>query len=682
MRSRPEIRRAVAPVDPVAVLRELTDEALALHEMESVLDPDTTQEEIKARVMDRTGRILHEAEADYTDYEADRMLAERELVRSDYIAWGVCGMISGYILSAALLAKPRPVYALWGLVTVALVSLLIVQRRIRWRRFRKLLGGAAAARQRWIVVLRDRVVLPFILETLNDLAQDSVLYATCLSPDRAPRLVERSEPRRLVTSEAIDRIRIVAGIMREGSLGISGPRGVGKTTVVHYFCDDDYHAAEDVRSAGDSADAESPAGEPELRVALAAPVDYQPRDFIIHLFTRLGEAVLRSEAVGQTDDQHRVPQPARLSRFRRMRDIYRQRALTSPADRPMPMEERTRRLLADLRYVRTFTTTWNASIKPASVFALARTGGRQLAEQPFTLPELVARYREYSQDVAAWWRSLHNGAGRVIIGIDEVDKILDGERAETFINDIKAVFGVTGCLYLVSLSEDAFAIFARRALSIRTALDTAFDEVVPVTPMTYQNSEQLLIKRVARLPRPYIAFCHVLAGGLPRDLVRAARGLINAARWSKETTLPELAFTLVYRELDSLRQASLRHIAGHTGVGALTNSLHNRRWPGTQPRHLVEAATELAAAAQRAEAEEIRQECRELVVSLSFYATVLTVFGPLHDRLVSQMRVHQYDIIDELAEARHVMRVDAGLAHSLIDQYCQQQRIVFGGGHE
>ncbi len=55
----------------------------------------------------------------------------------------------------------------------------------------------------------------------------------------------------------------------------------------------------------------------------------------------------------------------------------------------------------------------------------------------------------------------------MLIGIDEVDKILDGERAEAFLNDIKAVFGVPGCLYLVSLSENALAVFARAVLPYR-----------------------------------------------------------------------------------------------------------------------------------------------------------------------------------------------------------------------
>lgn len=338
-------------------------------------------------------------------------------------------------------------------------------------------------------------------------------------------------------------------------------------------------------------------------------------------------------------------------------------------------------MLADLRYLRTYSTGWTASVTPmtpVSTLGLASSRGKQLAEQPVTLPELVARYREYSEDTATWWRSCHNGRGRVLIGIDEVDKILDGERAEAFLNDIKAVFGVPGCLYLVSLSEDALAVFARRTLSIRSAFDSAFDELMAVPPMTYRNSEELLIKRVAGLPRPFIALCHVLAGGLPRDLVRAARGLISAARGGKEITLPELARTLVRRELDSLRQASLGRLATRPGTGDLLNSLHGQEWPGTEPRHLLVAAAGIAASARRAEDDQVRQVCRELIVSLSFCATVLTVFGPLHDHLVTQLRRNQHGLVNELAEARQAMRLDVSLAHTLIEQYLRRNGIVLG----
>jgi len=661
-------------VDRLAILQKLTDEALVLQEIRPVLDPEITQEEIKRKVEEQASQILGDAETDYANFESARALAEGRLGRTDYLSWGICGVLGGYILATALFAKPRPLYGLTAIVATALSLVIVVRWGFLRSRRERLFQGLETARERWIDRLRNQALLPFILQTLNDLARDSALYATSLNPDIPPRLVERSEPRRLVASEAMDRIRAITESMREGSLGVSGPRGAGKTTIVRYFCDDAYRATGEGTAPGaEVRGAVPPPGEPELRVVLSAPVDYQPRDFILHLFLRLAETVLDSTLARQPEERRAIARrrwPA-LPGTRGWRGL----TLTSSAARQVPMEDRSRRLLADLRYLQTYSTNWSASVTHVPALGLTRSRGRQLAEQPITLPELVARYREYSEDAAAWWRSCHHGRGRVLIGIDEVDKILDGERAETFLNDIKAVFGVPGCLYLVSLSEDALAVFARRTLSIRTAFDSAFDELAAVPPMTYQNSEELLIKRVAGLPRPFVALCHVLAGGLPRDLLRTARGVINAARSGKQTTLPELTRTLVRRELDSLRQASLGRLATCAGAGDLLNSLHDQEWPGTEPPHLLDAAAGLAAAG-RAGDDQVRQVCRELIVSLSFHATVLTVFGPLHRRIATQLRKNQHGLVNELAQARQAMRLDASLAHALIEQYLHRNGIV------
>jgi hypothetical protein len=43
--------------------------------------------------------------------------------------------------------------------------------------------------------------------------------------------------------------------------------------------------------------------------------------------------------------------------------------------------------------------------------------------------------------------------------------------------------------------------------------------------------------------------------------------------------------------------------------------------------------------------------------------------------------MHQHGFIDELAEARHAMWLDVGLAHSLIERFCHQNGIVLDGAH-
>ena len=97
--------------------------------------------------------------------------------------------------------------------------------------------------------------------------------------------------------------------------------------------------------------------------------------------------------------------------------------------------------------------------------------------------------------------------------------------------------------------------------------------------MTYRHSEQLLFKRVTGVPLLFIALCHVLAGGLPRDLVRAARALIEASPVNGEKSLEDTASDLIRRELESLRQVSLRQLAENAGPGSLLAALHDREWP-------------------------------------------------------------------------------------------------------
>jgi hypothetical protein len=269
----------------------------------------------------------------------------------------------------------------------------------------------------------------------------------------------------------------------------------------------------------------------------------------------------------------------------------------------------------------------------------------------------------------------------VVIGIDEVDKIRDSDRAEAFLNDVKAVFDVPGCLYLVSLSEDAMADFARRTPAIRGTFDSAFDELVPVGPMTYRHSEQLLFKRVTGVSRPFIALCHVLAGGLPRDLVRAARALIDVTPETGEKSLRDTARDLVRRELDSLRRASVLQLAESASSGSLLAILHDSDWPGKTPRQFMDAAQQIATAARDAGSSDATlQLCQDLVVRLSFFGTVQEVFGSRQDRLITCIRNQDYPIIDDLAVTRFAMRANAGLAHQLLEQYCLRNGIVLGHG--
>jgi hypothetical protein len=617
-----DIRRHLAPQSQKTVLEETAAELLA-DEGQWVPDWGIVGPQIEAEIDRQSRQLLADAGPDYDAFERLRSQAVRDYGRIDPVVCGLAGIMAGYLFLAITGSEFLPLAAANpGLgLTPLVLAILTVALGIRWALWRRrrtaLMRSVPAAYQRWTRVLRDQVLRPFIVEKRNDEVRNPWLFDTSIGEKSPPRLLEDSEPRRLVVTEAMTQVSAMAQNIHSGSLGVSGPRGVGKSTILQFFGMD--------AITGEGRD---------LQLVVPAPVDYEPREFIIHLFSQLCEAVPHSR-----DDRSAIA-------------------------------TETRGHLEQLRYLRTYTTSWSASLTPRSFLTLARGYAKQRAEQPVTLPELVDSFRGYSARVAAWQRSSHGGQGRVVIGIDEVDKIRDSDRAEAFLNDIKAIFGIPGCLYLVSLSEDAMAGFARRTPTIKSTFDSAFDELVPVGPMTYRHSEQLLSKRVTGVPRPFIALCHVLAGGLPRDLVRAARALIDVTPGNGEKSLPSTASDLIRRELESLRQTAVRQLAENAAPAALLEALHDHHWPGVTPRQFTDAALQLVGSARDSESDATRQLRQELVVSLSFYATALEVFSPTAiDCLVTSLKDRNYAVIDDLAAARYAMRVNGGLTHRLLEQY-------------
>jgi hypothetical protein len=165
----------------------------------------------------------------------------------------------------------------------------------------------------------------------------------------------------------------------------------------------------------------------------------------------------------------------------------------------------------------------------------------------------VASYREFVEAVTVWWRVRHP-TGRLVVGIDEVDRIAEPARVERFVNDLKAMFGTRDCVYLVTVSDEALSSVEGRAPGARTALDSTFEELVRVPPMDLPGAVELLQRRVVGLPYPFLLLCHCLAGGLPRELIRTARKVVAARR---ETGRAELAAVARHVVLADARAAHL-----------------------------------------------------------------------------------------------------------------------------
>ena len=213
-------------------------------------------------------------------------------------------------------------------------------------------------------------------------------------------------------------------------------------------------------------------------------------------------------------------------------------------------------VLHQIRYQQTFSATWSGKVgiaRPLAVEA-SRGGGHSAAEVPMTLPQIVTSLQDFLR--------LASAVEPVVIAIDELDKMSSPDAAERFLNEVKAIFGVANCYFLISVSEDAVASFERRGLPFRDVVDSSFDEVLRVGYLSLADAEALLAKRVVLLPKPFAALCHALSGGLARDLIRTTRALFDQRELSGEAAMADLAPELVRSELKSKRDGTVTVIRG------------------------------------------------------------------------------------------------------------------------
>ncbi|TCC20840.1 hypothetical protein [Kribbella speibonae] len=333
---------------------------------------------------------------------------------------------------------------------------------------------------------------------------------------------------------------------------------------------------------------------------------------------------------------------------------------------PRELERITNQNLARLRFIQTTNSTWSTTLK-ASRLEIGGGRSRQLAEVPLSLPELVDSYRNYVSQVASWWRP---GAGTtsIAVTIDEMDRISDPSQAERFLNDIKAIFNIPGCIYLVSVSEDALSGFESRVVHMRTAMDSSFDEVIRLPAFTLEQSLDLIRRRVVGFPDVFTALCHCVAGGVPRDLLRAARTLIELRRDTQADRLAQLAQSLVDAEIASLRRGLAARLAHEEhAVGAeLAPHLVDERHRQTSS----EIFTELTAIG-KVRAEGDAQLAARLGAGLQYFAAVLELFEGSRTFIataVSDPTSQERLLIDKLARTRATLQVGPALAAAQLDE--------------
>lgn len=718
----------------------LLDDVLVMPEIRSALeDQNLTPSVIRNACVAGAGRVLQEPSREYATYKLEldrynqaiaksRDIAERNVTeRAAGRSANALAVLGGVATAFGLIAghKWPAIRFVWtvglaALVIAAVAHLVIVGRRTGVG-IRLLSGGAISpgaadlylARQKLISAVSGSSILSFVRALVNEARRDVLGHS--FSVTNSPGLSEVHDSSYRVSTRNAAELDNLLESLTGGSIGVAGSRGSGKSMLIRSYCEESHGATRD------------------LRCMVAAPVDYDARDFVLHLLATFCRAVIARIHDRLPQYQSRAEQlQSRLVLFLRIMTIVVQIALwptvglvllhlrreaadlagtsqtvfgylalaafvlgaqtvisrlvamcrstrTGRKAKLRKLETAAKRDLVRVRYLQTLASGWSAALKLPAGMEARRSGGISKAEQPLSYPEIVDSFRALARDTAEY---MYQHGERVFIGLDELDKIGSPEQAQRFLNEIKGIFGVPHVYFLVSVSDDALTAFERRGLPLRDVFDSSFDEMVRAEPLSYLESRRLLYRRVIGLTEPYIALCHCLSGGLARDLIRAARQVVRLGEDDSAGAprrLEQICPMVVYGEVQRKAQATARAITSLGESGQAQHLLETLQMIAHQPKAAILTSELIWNVAQVAPGEPARTAALRLDVAgyLYFCKTLEEVFSHrLTDERVLRATDHtgHPGDFDTLAMARFSFAENTFIAWKLISDF----RIAWG----
>ncbi|MCT6781456.1 hypothetical protein LXH09_32970 [Streptomyces sp. CS7] len=326
------------------------------------------------------------------------------------------------------------------------------------------------------------------------------------------------------------------------------------------------------------------------------------------------------------------------------------------------------------------TTTNTLTNGTAQIMSLGGSHATSISTIPPNFPALVEDFRSLLAGIA---ETLARRGQRVLIGIDEVDRLGSDAQALAFLAEIKAILGVRHVYYLISVAEDVGAAFVRRGLPHRDVTDSSLDDIIHVDACTLEEAKTILDKRSEDHTAHTVLLAHSLSGGLLRDLLRyglqieeiqAKTRTHELAHIARELILEELSETLAgFRTLLGKQQwtyntsgilSDLRMLCGHLKTSECECTDGPLRQALGEFAHQPAAALPVSA--------EIADGARQLIdeaTAYSFFSlTLLEILtAPGLDRRSHEAKAEgSYGELPRLAEARLELTISPHSARTLI----------------
>jgi energy-coupling factor transporter ATP-binding protein EcfA2 len=410
------------------------------------------------------------------------------------------------------LASGRDIFIILGGAIIACALTFSLQRAVSRQATREYIRLEPAARQFYDRLTAGfRAVVISLMRAARELRSDPVLRS-----DRAPTLVEIGSAR-VFPSETFDRIVEFLQLHVTSAVGVAGQRGAGKSTLLRWLAN---------------------TLQPDwITVYLPTPATYDSVDFARMIFRATANAVL-------TSYQSKTI-PISASRFSRFIRPFRARP---SQDRIVHLSNDVLNLIGSSRTDQ-WTIAGGLSAKGAS---LNRQKQTTITQKELTHPELISAFTQFLESYGRF------DGHKILIAIDELDKLASAEEAIGAINSLKDLFHLPNTHFVVSVSEDALIRFVMRGIPFRDVFDSSFDDIVQVEPPSPEDAWKLLSHRTGGFPISVALFCYAWSGGIPRDLIRTARECVNIRRrLDRPVTVGELALPIVRNDVKDALAAAL-----------------------------------------------------------------------------------------------------------------------------
>jgi len=160
-------------------------------------------------------------------------------------------------------------------------------------------------------------------------------------------------------------------------------------------------------------------------------------------------------------------------------------------------------------------------------------GKRTLTARSLTLQSLTDHYQNYVRQLLSYYN------GKLIIVIDELDKIDDPKEVKAVLKEIKGALFQQGCYYLISISEDCAKAFRGRLAEGRDIFESTFEDVISIRQMSPKTARAMVEKRLrtddstVQLSDESVDILTVFSGAIPREIVRHLRATVLKAKEGK-----------------------------------------------------------------------------------------------------------------------------------------------------